>query len=126
MKQIISTLTLLLLGFLGNAQEVNQIPLKELPVKYITVEFQPKTIFSKSYLLIDYGQVPNATFGKELKKLATVTENGARKEFNSEIAALNFLALNSYQLFESFQNISTDVYGKEETEPRKFLMEKTE
>lgn len=126
MKQIISTLTLLLLGFLGNAQEVNQIPLKELPVKYITVEFQPKTIFSKSYLLIDYGQVPNATFGKELKKLATVTENGARKEFNSEIAALNFLALNGYQLFESFQNISTDVYDKVETGPRKFLMEKTE
>ncbi|WLD24996.1 hypothetical protein NU10_06370 [Flavobacterium dauae] len=81
MKHFISTIAFLIFSQVIQAQEVNQIPLKDLPVKYIVVEFQPKTLFSQSYLLVDYGQIPNLTFGKKLKDLATVKENNEEKRF---------------------------------------------
>ena len=126
MKRTIFTAAFLIFSQLVISQEVNHIPLKDLPAKYIVVEFQPKTLFGKSYLLIDYGQVPDLTLGKKLKDLAIVKENNEEKRFNSAIDALNFLALNGYKLFESFQNISTDVDENVQTAHRKFLMEKIE
>jgi len=124
MKHFISTAAFLIFSQLIQAQEVNQIPLKDLPAKYIVVEFQPKTLFASPYLLVDYGQIPNLTFGKKLKDLAAVKENGEEKKFNSEIDALNFLAFNGYRLFESFQNITTNVDDNVQTGSRKFLFEK--
>jgi len=126
MKHFIYILTFLISSQLIHAQEVNQILLKDLPAKYIVVEFQPKTLFTSSYLLIDYGQVPNLTFGKKLKDLAAVKENNEEKRFNSEIEALNFLASNGYKLIESFQNITTDVDNNVQAGSRKFLFEKIE
>lgn len=126
MKHFIYTIIFLISSQLIQAQEVNQISLEDLPAKYIVVEFQPKTLFTSSYLLIDYGQVPNLTFGKKLKDLAAVKENNEEKRFNSEIEALNFLASNGYKLIESFQNITTDVDNNVQTGSRKFLFEKIE
>ena len=124
MKHFISTAAFLIFSQLIQAQEVNQIPLKDLPAKYIVVEFKSKTLFTSPYLSVDYGQIPNLTFGKKLKDLAAVKENGEEKKFNSEIDALNFLALNGYRLFESFQNITTNVDDAVQTGSRKFLFEK--
>src|SRR5690606_12343519 len=126
MKHFIYILTFLISSQLIQAQEVNQISLKDLPAKYIVVEFQPKTLFTSSYLLIDYGQIPALTFGKKLKDLAVVKENNEEKRFNSEIEALNFLAFNGYKLIESFQNITTDVDDNVQAGSRKFLFEKIE
>src|SRR5690606_15206559 len=124
MKHFIYTIIFLISSQLIQAQDVNQISLKDLPAKYIVVEFQPKTLFTSSHLLIDYGQVPNLTFGKKLKDLVAVKENNEEKRFNSEIEALNFLASNGYKLIESFQNITTDVDNNVQTGSRTFLLEK--
>lgn len=127
MKYFINTSILFLLSttFL-QAQEVNGTDLKNLSATYIAAEYQPKTLLSSSYLLIDYGQIPPFTIGKKLKQIAGVMEDGRLKEFNSEIEALNFLADYGYKLSRTYQNLTTDVYDNVQTGNRTFLMEKVE
>src|SRR5690606_2904473 len=107
-------------------QEVNGTDLENLSATYLAEEYQPKTLLSSSYLLIDYGQIPPFTIGKKLKQIAGVMEDGRLKEFNSEIEALNFLADYGYKHSRTYQNLTTDVYDNVQTGNRTFLMEKVE
>ena len=124
MKQYIITSTLLLLcSFCINAQEVNKIHIKKISAKYIKVEYQPKNLLTKSYLIIDYGQIPTNTFGKERRKLGSLMDNDEEIIFKSDIEALNFLAENGYKFIESHQDIKTNVYDEINSVSRKFILE---
>ncbi|WCM42995.1 hypothetical protein MG290_04780 [Flavobacterium sp. CBA20B-1] len=114
----------ILIGYTLQAQEVNNLPLKEIPAKYITFYYQAKSIFRKSFVVIDYGQIPsNVRTKNQLNSLAILKENNIDMEFNSEIDVLNFLAKNGFKLIESYQPIETEADDELNAYNRKFLLE---
>lgn len=122
MKTVISTLFLLLFTMTAQAQEVNQIPIKEIPAKYIQVRLKP-VLFGKRFAVVNYGQITNYTSGGNLKKLAGIKENDQLKEFDTEIEVLNYMANLNFKLVESYQNISTNLDNGVDTDSREYLLE---
>src|SRR5690606_27839392 len=122
MKTYLTTLFILFIGCIGNAQEVNNISIKEIPTKYITVELRP-VLFGKKFAVINYGQITNNTAGANLKKLAGIKQNNELKEFNTDVEILNYLADLGFEFIESYQNISSNLDNGVDTSSRKYLLE---
>jgi len=122
MKTYLSTIFILFIGCIGNAQEVNNISIKEIPTKYITVELRP-VLFGKKFAVINYGQITNNTAGANLKKLAGIKQNNELKEFNTDVEILNYLADLGFEFIESYQNISSNLDNGVDTSSRKYLLE---
>lgn len=122
MKKLTVTFILLFLGSISKAQEVNQIPIKEIPAKYIQIRLKP-VLFGKRFAVVNYGQITNYTSGGNLKKLAGIKENDQLKEFNTEIEVLNYLADLNFKLIESYQNISSNLDNGVDTDTREYLLE---
>lgn len=122
MKNIISSVFLLLFTIAIQAQEVNEISIKEIPAKYITVELRP-VFLGMNFGVIDYGQIKKYTAGGNLKRLAGIKENNELKEFKSDIEILNYLADLGFKFIESYQNISSNLDDGVNTSSRKYLLE---
>lgn len=123
MKTYISLFFILIVGFFGKAQEVNQIPIKEIPAKYIQIQIIPRTLFEKAYVSVDYGQLNEKYSNKEFKNKTMLKRNNSEMEFFSYLALLNFFYDNGFKLIESYQDISTDVDKEVTAYSRKYLLE---
>lgn len=102
---------------------MNNFPIKEIPAKYVEVEFRPKSLFSKSYCVVNYGQIAKYTSGSDLKNFAAIKENNELKEFTSEIAMLNYLAKHGFKVLETYQDIETNPSHEITAYSRKYLLE---
>jgi len=89
------------------AQTVNDVPLKDIPAKYVQIVGQGKMFSNKLTIQLDFGQKDNMWSSKEhnLKD-----KDGNMLEFNSMIDALNFMNANGYE-FETAYTL-TDNNGK--------------
>lgn len=109
------------------AQQVNNISLSELPVRYVEVAYVPKTLTSNSYVFLDYGQIGDSSIWKikERKDLSVLKDDeGKIMSFNSTIAMLNFLAKNEFRFVESYQELDSNGIDEPITvKNRKFLLE---
>ncbi|WP_177763646.1 hypothetical protein [Flavobacterium sp. I3-2] len=123
MKTVISTLFLLLVVLTTQAQEVNQIPIKQIPAKYIQIQIIPRTLFEKAYVSVDYGQLEERFSNKEFKNKTMLKRDNSEMEFFSYLALLNFFYDNGFKLIESYQDISTNVDHEVTANSRKYLLE---
>lgn len=121
MKTVISTL--FLFAMTTQAQEVNQIPIKEIPAKYIQIQIIPRTLFEKAYVSVDYGQLDERFSNKEFKNKTMLKRDNSEMEFFSYLALLNFFYDNEFKLIESYQDISTNVDHEVTANSRKYLLE---
>lgn len=122
MKAIFTIISVCFLNLISVAQEVNNIPIKEIPAKYVSIEIIP-VLFGKNYAIINYGQITNYTSGNELKKLAGIKENSELVEFKTNIQVLNYLANQGFKVIESCQNISGNSDNGVDATSRKYLLE---
>jgi hypothetical protein len=94
------------LGILGlftivsiNAQTVNDIPIKDIDVKYIEIVGNPVAFSTKLEIQIDFGQ-RNKLFNN--KDTHVKDANGDIIKFNSMIDALNFMSENGYEFVNAY------------------------
>ena len=123
MKTVISTLFLLLFTITTQAQEVNQIPIKQIPAKYIQIQIIPRTLFENAYVSVDYGQIDEKISKREFKNKTMLKRDNSEMEFFSYLALLNFFYDNGFKLIESYQDISTNVDHEVTANSRKYLLE---
>ena len=114
MKAIFTIISVCFLNLISVAQEVNNIPIREIPAKYVSIEIIP-VLLGKNYAIINYGQITNYTSGSELKKLAGIKENSELVEFKTNIQVLNYLA--------NHGNISGNSDNGVDATSRKYLLE---
>ncbi|WP_310991937.1 hypothetical protein [Aequorivita marina] len=101
---LISTVILSLFALSsGFSQTVNDVPLKDIDVKYIQIVGTSRMMSNKVNIDIDFGQ-ENKFFSS--KETQVKDENGKQLTFNSMIDALNFFAKYSYE-FESAYSLSS-------------------
>lgn len=107
MKQFIALASFILIGNLMFSQTVNDVPIGEIPGKYVQIVGTGKMFSSKLSIQLDFGQKDNMWSSKEhiLKD-----KDGSKLEFNSMVDALNFMNENGYQ-FETAYTL-TDNNGK--------------
>nr|WP_297307304.1 hypothetical protein [uncultured Flavobacterium sp.] len=122
MKAIFTIISVCFLNLISVAQEVNNIPIREIPAKYVSIEIIP-VLLGKNYAIINYGQITNYTSGSELKKLAGIKENSELVEFKTNIQVLNYLANHGFKAIESYQNISGNSDNGVDATSRKYLLE---
>lgn len=123
MKTIFTIISVCFLNLITVAQELNGYPLNEIPAKYVEIEYRPKSLFTKSYCVVDYGQIAKYTSASDLKKFAAIKENDELKEFKSEIEMLNYLAKHGFKILETYQDIVTNTDHEVTAEKRKYLLE---
>ena len=123
MKTVISTLFLLLFTITTQAQEVNQIPIKQIPAKYIQIQIIPRTLFENAYVSVDYGQIDEKISKREFKNKTMLKRDSSEMDFFSNLALLNFFYDNGFKLIESYQDISTNVDHEVTANSRKYLLE---
>lgn len=89
------------------SQTVNDVPLSEIPGKYVQILGTGKMFSTKLNIQLDFGQKDNMWSSKEhiLKD-----KDGNKLEFNSMVDALNFMHENGFQ-FETAYTL-TDNNGK--------------
>tara|TARA_B100001057_G_C22428328_1_gene786412 strand:+ start:128 stop:664 length:537 start_codon:yes stop_codon:yes gene_type:complete len=91
MKKLL--LILLCLPIIGFAQTVNDIPIKDINVKYVQIVGTTKFLSKKVNISIDFGQKSNFFSFEPFVK----DSNGKKIVFNSMIDALNFMYENGYE-----------------------------
>jgi len=123
MKTYISLFFILVVGFVGKAQEVNNIPLKEIQAKYIQIQIIPRTLFEKAYVSVDYGQLDERYSNKEFKNKTMLIRDNSEMEFFSYLALLNFFYDNGFKLIETYQDIETNSSHEVIANSRKYLLE---
>ena len=123
MKTYISLFFILVVGFVGKAQEVNNIPLKEIQAKYIQIQIIPRTLFEKAYVSVDYGQLDERYSKKEFKNKTMLIRDNSEMEFFSYLALLNFFYDNGFKLIETYQDIETNSSHEVIANSRKYLLE---
>lgn len=123
MRNNIYSVFLLLFGFVTQAQEVNRLSIKEISVHYLEIQLRPKSLFSKSFCVVNYGQISNYTSGNNLKDLAALKENNELKEFQSDMEMLNYFGKYGFKLVESYQDITTNVDNEVTAYSRKYILE---
>lgn len=110
MKDII-TICLILLGLTNaHSQLVNNIPIKDLDVEYITIVGSSKPFSNKLTIQLDYGQERNPMTTENTRINDT---DGNPIEFNSIVDALNFLHANGYaflNVYTTYRNERDVVY----------------
>ncbi len=92
MKNYIFTL-FVICSFYINAQTVNGIKLKDIPVKYVILQVQNKGPYDIN-ITLDYGQMNSL----KDKKGFIVDENEKRIKFNSPISVINFFEKKGFLL----------------------------
>lgn len=123
MKTYITAFFILVFGFIGKAQEVNNIPLKEIQAKYVQIQIIPRTLFEKAYVSVDYGQLDERYSNKEFKNITMLKRDNSEMEFFSYLALLNFFYDNGFKLIESYQDIETNSSHEVTANSRKYLLE---
>ena len=93
MKKLL--LILLCLPFIGFGQTVNDIPIKDIDVKYVQIVGTSKLMSTKLNIRIDFGQ--ETKFWSGGREAFIKDEKGKILNFNSMIDALNFMAKNGYK-----------------------------
>lgn len=88
-----------LIGYTTYAQQVNNVPLQELPAVYIQVSEYPD-LSSKTALHIDYGQ--RIDFFKTKQQALLKDERNEVMRFNSMIEGLNFLYTKGFVLYSTY------------------------
>ena len=81
------------------SQTVNDVPIKDIDIKYIEIVGSPRSMSSKMNIEIEFGQKGNL-IGSQNTKIKD--ENGERVLFNSMIDALNFMDENGYKYLDSY------------------------
>ena len=93
MKKLL--LILLCLPMMGFGQTVNDIPIKDIDVKYVQIVGTSKLISTKLNIRIDFGQ--ETKFWSGGIETFVKDANGKGLDFNSMIDALNFMYANGYE-----------------------------
>lgn len=83
----------------GFGQTVNDVPIKDIAVKYIQIVGTSTLIGNKVTIEIDFGQ-QNKLFSS--KDTQVKDENGNLMKFNSMIDALNFFDKNGYEFVNAY------------------------
>ncbi len=81
------------------SQTVNDVPIKDIKVKYIEVIGNQRTMSKKMNIEIEFGQEGNL-MGAQNTKIKD--EDGNRVLFNSMVDALNFMDKHGYKYLDSY------------------------
>ena len=87
------------------SQTVNDVPIKDIDVKYIEIIGSQRSVSSKMNIEIEFGQKGNL-IGSNNTKIKD--ENGERVLFNSMVDALNFMDKNGYEYLDSYTTSFND------------------
>lgn len=99
MKRIISLLFVLSFSF-TNAQSLDDVPLKDIDVKYMLIRGQQKAFSTKLNITVDFGQRTKLFSGKNRGVLKD--KDGKVLELNSMVDALNFFYENGYEFISAY------------------------
>lgn len=89
------------LGILsGKSQTVNDIPIKDIDVRYIQIVGTSKLFSSKVSIQIDFGQ--STKFFSSGKDTQIKNNKGKKVKFNSMIDALNFMSKHGYKFTQAY------------------------
>lgn len=114
-KCTIILLAMVLYGFAGFSQTVNNVPVRDIDVEFIDIVGSSRVLSTKINVEIDFGQ-ENTLVGN--KPLTILDENNKKMIFNSMMEALNFMSKNGYEFVQAY--VIQDDTGSE----RHFLMRK--
>jgi len=101
MKKLI-LISLLFIGFVSNiqAQTVNETPISEVDVEYVQIVGTGKFFSSKVSIQLDFGQ--ETTLFTKSKDTQLYDVDGKKKNFESMVDALNFMAQHGYELDQAY------------------------
>ena len=100
MKKFIILIISVLFFWNLNAQTVNDIPIKDLDVDYVTIVGKTRTITNKITVELDFGQEDKILSSNKSHLIADAT--GKTIKFNSMMDALNFLSQNGFSFVQAY------------------------
>jgi hypothetical protein len=102
-KTILTALAAIAIAFSSNAQTINDVPVSELNVPYISISVRPKIMSTKVNVTLDAGQASKIFTNQQELKIKD--KDGNVIIFNSTIDAVNFLAYNGYKIVSAYVEV---------------------
>jgi|AP45_3_1055517.scaffolds.fasta_scaffold80578_1 hypothetical protein len=100
MRKIILITTLLLIAFIGKAQTINGVPVKDIDVDYMAIVSVNKFMSTKVNVRLEFGQRTKMFAQKKTAYL--LDENGKTITFLSHIDAINYFSQHGYSVHSTY------------------------